>query len=48
MSERNMCMACNERPAVTSGPVKLCSQCKKLSEGHERGVAFEKKEPLSA
>lgn len=42
--EPQMCLACNERPATSSGPVPLCTECENLAKSRQRGVDFQKKQ----
>lgn len=41
--EQQMCLACNERPATSGGPVPLCSTCEDLAKPKQRGVEFQKR-----
>ena len=42
MADKQMCLACNIRPAVTSGPIPLCSACSAIAKDNKRGVKYEK------
>ena len=43
MTDPQMCLACNDRPATSTGPVPLCSQCEALTKQHnQRGIEFQK------
>lgn len=39
--EKQMCFGCSTQPAVTGGPVPLCSRCSALAKKNKRGVKFE-------
>jgi len=47
MAEQQMCLACNQRPAIPNSgeTVPLCSECSALAKGKSRGVDFQKDEP---
>ena len=42
MADKQMGLAGNTRPAVTGGPIPLCSPCSTLAKENKRGVKFEK------
>lgn len=42
MADKQMCLGCNTRPAVTGGPAPLCAECAAIAEKNKRGVKFEK------
>lgn len=44
MTEQQMCLACNQRPAVPNSgdTVPLCAECSTLAAGKSRGVDFQK------
>ena len=47
--DKQMCLACGERPASPSaGTVDLCSRCQALAKGKERGVEHGGRKPKNA
>lgn len=44
MTDQQMCLACNQRPAIPNSgeTVPLCAECSALAAGKKRGVEFQK------